>query len=92
MTLSEQIRALPSIKDEHGDECVSRQAVLGVVAGAEPVAKGDRLLVPRLWRIERCTKHSGYEVGCLRCEGEILTTKTQCAYEAGLRAGLAHRP
>lgn len=31
MTLADQIKALPSIKDEHGDECVSREAVLGVV-------------------------------------------------------------
>lgn len=33
MTLSDRIKALPAIKDEAGAECVSREAVLGMVAG-----------------------------------------------------------
>jgi hypothetical protein len=32
MTLADRIKALPVIKDEHGDECVSRNAVLALLA------------------------------------------------------------
>jgi hypothetical protein len=42
--------------------------------------------VPSLWRIERCVKHSDYQPDCLLCQEEVLTTKTEAAYRAGLAA------
>lgn len=34
VTLSDQIRALPSVKGEAGADCVSREVVLGMLAGS----------------------------------------------------------
>lgn len=62
MNLADKIRALPSIKDEAGGDCVSREVVLEMVRGATSEliekwrarANEEEYKLHKEWAIDQC--------------------------------------
>ena len=51
--------------------------------------KEQIIAVPPIWQRELCTMHEDFNVDCFMCAEEIVTGKTENAWKAGYRAGLA---
>lgn len=91
--LEQQIRALPAIKDEHGDDCVSREAVLLRVEAALASTPADKQVEPQakriLNKIERAIEKQNDPVKC-GCDEFPECTHALYWYQ-GFKAGAAQR-
>lgn len=73
MKLADKIRALPSIKDEAGSECISREVVLAMLE-QDRLDREELLKSLKRWRrnSNAIPLHLAKRVGWLRLSGTVL--------------------